>query len=146
MQVRGERAIEMRDLHNCEISSVNLKVKSLSFSRTDIPSDMIEVTHLSNSMVYGLTAVSFFAVLSFISTLALLVNPSIRFLRWKMSFRSFLQENEVTLLIYNLLLADIQTSVGFSINILLGCSWHDSRPIKHMFCSRPVYFRYRCRK
>lgn len=68
----------------------------------------------------GLIAISSFAFLSFVCSTALFVYLTCRFINWALdrrNRRSVYQTNQFLVLIYNLLLADIQQSLAFLLNI-----------------------------
>lgn len=63
----------------------------------------------------GLIAISVLAALSVFATLSLLLFISYRFIFWKKSYTHFIGYNQYVVLIYNLVLADLQQSVAFLI-------------------------------
>jgi hypothetical protein len=67
----------------------------------------------------GLYAVGFLATLSVISTAALLLWITHRLIFWRKHYRSYVGYNQNVILIYQLLLADLQQSLGF----LLSFNW-----------------------
>lgn len=75
-----------------------------------------ELSPLPSGVRQGLTAVSFFAVISFLCSTGLFSFLSYRLWVWR--HRSTVQEtNQFLILIYNLLFADIQQSLAFLLNI-----------------------------
>lgn len=64
----------------------------------------------------GVLAMATIGLISFISTLSLLLFLTYRFIFWRRYYRRPLAENQYVLLIYNLLLADIQQSTAFMIS------------------------------
>lgn len=68
---------------------------------------------------HGLTAVSFFGFLSFITSTSLFLFLSYRLIYWKVTGQAQRGYNQFILLIYNLVLADIQQSLAF----LLPTRW-----------------------
>jgi len=73
---------------------------------------------LRQSLHRGLIPIGLLALLSVISTLALICFIAYRFATWRMHYRTFLGYNQYVVLVTNLLLADLQQSSGFLI------SWH----------------------
>jgi hypothetical protein len=67
----------------------------------------------------GLTAVTFFGFLSFLSSASLFIFLTYRLIYWKITGQAQRGYNQFLLLIYNLLLADIQQSLAF----LLPARW-----------------------
>lgn len=68
---------------------------------------------------HGLTAVSFFGYLSFISSTVLFIFLSYKLISWRIRGQARKGYNQFVLLIYNLVLADIQQSIAF----LLTSRW-----------------------
>ncbi|OCK83792.1 family A G protein-coupled receptor-like protein [Lepidopterella palustris CBS 459.81] len=64
----------------------------------------------------GLIPVGIFALLSVISTFILLAWITYRLVSWRQHYRAYVGYNQYVLLIYNLLLADLQQSVAFLIS------------------------------
>ncbi|KAL5119522.1 hypothetical protein ACEQ8H_002587 [Pleosporales sp. CAS-2024a] len=65
----------------------------------------------------GLIALCFFALLSLISITALLVYITNRLISWRQHYREYVGYNQYVILIYNLLLADLQQSIAFIISV-----------------------------
>lgn len=63
----------------------------------------------------GLIAVSVMAFLSFIATLSLLSFITYRLIFWRRNYQRYIGYNQYIILIYNLILADFQQSLGFMI-------------------------------
>lgn len=63
----------------------------------------------------GLIAVSFFGLLSFISSVSLFLHLAYRLITWRRSSRA--RTNQFIILIFNLIFADIQQSIAFLLNI-----------------------------
>ncbi|KAF2460285.1 G protein-coupled glucose receptor regulating Gpa2-domain-containing protein [Lineolata rhizophorae] len=63
----------------------------------------------------GLIPVSIFALLSIASTVSLLAFLTFRLVTWRRKHHNFVGYNQYVLLIYNLLLADLQQSMSFAI-------------------------------
>ena len=91
---------------------------------------------LPSSVRAGLTAISFFGLLSFFSSLTLFIFLCHRLLRWRSKSRH--AYNQFVILIMNLLLADIQQSVAFLLNV----QWvaHDSVDVKSLTCTAQGWF------
>ena len=66
-------------------------------------------------------------VISFISTLSLLVFLTYRFIFWRRYYKRPLFENQYVVLIYNLLLADVQQATAF----LLAWYWEANGKVVH---------------
>lgn len=63
----------------------------------------------------GLIAVSVMAILSFLATLVLISFITYRMLFWRSSYARYIGYNQYIVLIYNLVLADLQQSLAFLI-------------------------------
>ena len=63
----------------------------------------------------GLIAVSVMAILSFIATVVLISFVTYRMLFWRSSYTRYIGYNQYIVLIYNLVLADLQQSLAFLI-------------------------------
>ncbi|KAK1147938.1 hypothetical protein N8T08_000454 [Aspergillus melleus] len=70
---------------------------------------------LNSSDRAGFIAVGVIAILSFVSTLGLLCFLSYRFIFWRKYYKRPLAENQYVVLIYNLLLVDVQQATAFLI-------------------------------
>lgn len=81
--------------------------------------DANTLSPLPHVLRHGLVAVSFFGYLSFVSSTALFVYLTYRLARWRASGQPMKNYNQFLLLIYNLVLADIQQSLAF----LLTSRW-----------------------
>lgn len=64
----------------------------------------------------GLIPVALFSMMSLISVTALLLFITHRLLSWRRHYREYVGYNQYVILIYNLLLADLQQSIAFSIS------------------------------
>ncbi|CAO2657189.1 Nn.00g033150.m01.CDS01 [Neocucurbitaria sp. VM-36] len=64
----------------------------------------------------GLIPVALFAMMSLISVTALLIFITHRLISWRKHYREYVGYNQYVILIYNLLLADLQQSIAFSIS------------------------------
>ncbi|KAI9753740.1 MAG: hypothetical protein M4579_005031 [Chaenotheca gracillima] len=73
--------------------------------------------HLDPVLKQGLVAISFLAVLSFVFSLGLLAFLTYRMINWRRHYRVYVGYNQFVLLIYNLVLADLQQSISFMISI-----------------------------
>lgn len=65
----------------------------------------------------GLIAVSVMAILSFVATLILICFVTYRLIFWRSSYARYIGYNQYVILIYNLVLADLQQSLAFLICI-----------------------------
>jgi hypothetical protein len=64
----------------------------------------------------GLIPITFFAMMSLLSVTALLGFITHRLISWRRHYREYVGYNQYVILIYNLLLADLQQSIAFSIS------------------------------
>ena len=64
----------------------------------------------------GLIPVALFAMMSLISVTALLAFITHRLISWRRHYREYVGYNQYVVLIYNLLIADLQQSISFSIS------------------------------
>ena len=71
---------------------------------------------LTPNLRTGLIAVSTLALTSFLSTLGLILFLTYRMIKWRKRGRSESAYNQCVILIYNLLLADLQQALAFLIN------------------------------
>lgn len=62
----------------------------------------------------GLIPVSLFAMMSLISVTALLIFITQRMISWRKHYKEYVGYNQYVILIYNLLLADLQQAIAFS--------------------------------
>lgn len=74
------------------------------------------VDPLPDNLRRGLWPVGVFALLSVVATLGLLGWITYRLVSWRKHYRSYVGYNQYVLLIYNLLLADLQQSLSFLIS------------------------------
>lgn len=65
----------------------------------------------------GLIPITILAIMSLISVTALLAFITHRLISWRSHYREYVGYNQYVILIYNLLLADLQQSIAFSISI-----------------------------
>ncbi|PYI10629.1 hypothetical protein BO78DRAFT_335316 [Aspergillus sclerotiicarbonarius CBS 121057] len=77
----------------------------------------LDIDPLPSVQRKGLIAVSVMAVLSFLATLALISFISYRLIFWRGSYARYIGYNQYIILIYNLVLADLQQSLAFLICI-----------------------------
>ncbi|PYH96864.1 integral membrane protein [Aspergillus ellipticus CBS 707.79] len=75
----------------------------------------LDIDPLPNTQRKGLIAISVMAILSFIATLALISFISYRLIFWRGSYKRYIGYNQYVVLIYNLVLADLQQSLAFLI-------------------------------
>ena len=71
---------------------------------------------LSPVLRAGLIPIGLFAMMSLISVTALLLFITHRLVSWRRHYREYVGYNQYVILIYNLLLADLQQSIAFSIS------------------------------
>jgi hypothetical protein len=64
----------------------------------------------------GLIPVAIFAMMSLLSVTALLGFITHRMISWRKHYRQYVGYNQYVILIYNLLIADLQQSIAFSIS------------------------------
>lgn len=64
----------------------------------------------------GLMTIGFFALMSLLSVAALLGFITHRLISWRRHYREYVGYNQYVILIYNLLIADLQQSIAFSIS------------------------------
>jgi hypothetical protein len=76
---------------------------------------------LTPSFEHGLVPIALCAMLSLLSVTALLVFITHRLVSWRSHYKGYAGYNQYIILIYNLLLADLQQSIGFSISIHWLC-------------------------
>ncbi|KAL4893280.1 G protein-coupled glucose receptor regulating Gpa2-domain-containing protein [Aspergillus ambiguus] len=76
-----------------------------------------DIDPLPNDQRKGLIAVSVMAILSFIATLALISFVTYRLIFWRSNYQRYIGYNQYVILIYNLVLADLQQSLAFLICI-----------------------------
>ena len=100
--------------------------------------DADTLSPLPSDLRHGLFAVSFFGYLSFISSITLFVYLTYRMARWRASGQPMKNYNQFLLLIYNLVLADIQQSLAF----LLTSRWlvEDKIHVGTPFCFAEGWF------
>jgi hypothetical protein len=79
-----------------------------------IISDPATLSPLPRTLQQGLTAVSVFGFLSFITSTALFLRLAYRLFTWK--WKTHARTNQFVLLIFNLVFADIQQSIAFVLN------------------------------
>jgi hypothetical protein len=74
--------------------------------------------HLSASLQTGLVPIATLATLSVVSTSVLIIFIAIRFVTWRLLYKSCVGYNQYIVLVLNLLIADLQQGAAFLI------SWH----------------------
>lgn len=87
---------------------------------SDLAADATTLSPLPHYLHKGLIIISSLSFLSFVCSTALFVYLTFRFVSWTLgrrNKRSTHQTNQFLVLIYNLLLADIQQSLAFLLNI-----------------------------
>ncbi|OJK05289.1 hypothetical protein ASPACDRAFT_74796 [Aspergillus aculeatus ATCC 16872] len=75
----------------------------------------MDIDPLPSTQRKGLIAVSVMAILSFLATLALISFITYRLVFWRGSYARYIGYNQYIILIYNLVLADLQQSLAFLI-------------------------------
>lgn len=90
-----------------------------STSSPDTVLDASTLDPLPSVLKRGLMAVSFFGFLSFISSSTLLFYLTLKLVKWRIHGQAREGYNQFLLLVYNLLIADIQQSLAF----LLTARW-----------------------
>lgn len=83
-------------------------------SRTDWG---LDIDPLPNAQRQGLIAVAVMAFLSLLATAALLCFITWRLIFWRSNYQRYIGYNQYIILIYNLVLADFQQSLGFLISL-----------------------------
>ncbi|KAH0543040.1 hypothetical protein FGG08_002648 [Glutinoglossum americanum] len=90
------------------------------------PEDEHIIDPLTPELRTGLITIATLALASFLSTFGLLTFLTYRMVKWRQSGRSKGAYNQCVILIYNLLLADLQQSIAFLLNfhwVRLGAVW-----------------------
>lgn len=87
----------------------------MSRALTDNGSPIMDIDPLPHNHRQGLIAVSVMAILSFLATVLLIAFISYRMLFWRSSYARYIGYNQYIVLIYNLVLADLQQSLAFLI-------------------------------
>lgn len=64
----------------------------------------------------GLIPIAFFAMLSLLSVSALLIFITNRLISWRKHYKEYVGYNQYVILIYNLLLADLQQAIAFTMS------------------------------
>lgn len=77
----------------------------------------MDIDPLPSAQRKGLIAVSVMAILSFIATLVLILFITYRLVFWRSNYARYIGYNQYIVLIYNLVLADLQQSLAFLICI-----------------------------
>ena len=89
------------------------------FTQTDGTLDASSLTPLPPVLKHGLVAISFLGFLSFVSSSTLFVYLTYKLVKWRLRGQARRGYNQFLILIYNLLIADIQQSLAF----LLTARW-----------------------
>jgi hypothetical protein len=84
---------------------------------TTLNPESLTLSPLPDVLAHGLVAVSSFGLLSFFCSTSLFFYLTWRLISWRFKPGSLNPPNQFLLLIYNLLLADIQQAIGFLLNI-----------------------------
>jgi hypothetical protein len=93
-----------------------MEAKSVRMDHLDSASTTL--SPLPSVLTHGLAAVTTFGFLSFFFSTSLFTYLTYHLLRWRFRSTSYMPINQFLLLIYNLLLADIQQALAFSLNIM----------------------------
>ncbi|KAF1841601.1 uncharacterized protein K460DRAFT_369607 [Cucurbitaria berberidis CBS 394.84] len=91
----------------------SLDARSLEKRYSAFPNSLDPLTPVFRS---GLIPVTIFAMMSLISVTALLIFITHRMVSWRKHYKENVGYNQYVILIYNLLLADLQQSIAFSIS------------------------------
>lgn len=91
----------------------SLESRSLEKRLFQYPRSMDPLSHVYRA---GLVSISLFAMMSLISVTVLLVFITHRLVSWRKHYKEYVGYNQYVILIYNLLLADLQQSIAFSIS------------------------------
>ncbi|KAH7402764.1 G protein-coupled glucose receptor regulating Gpa2-domain-containing protein [Pyrenochaeta sp. MPI-SDFR-AT-0127] len=91
----------------------SLEVRALEKRYFEYPNSLDPLTPVFRN---GLIPVALFSMMSLISVTALLLFITHRLLSWRRHYREYVGYNQYVILIYNLLLADLQQSIAFSIS------------------------------
>src|SRR6266487_4486679 len=87
------------------------------FQRRDVDPQIINP--LSQEHRRGLVAISAVALCSFLATGTVIAFTTYRLIFWRRYYKTYIGHNQYVILIYNLLLADIQQALAF----LLSLQW-----------------------
>jgi hypothetical protein len=90
-----------------------LEARTLEKRYFEFPHSMDPLTSTYRS---GLIPIVIFAVMSLVSVTALLGFITHRMISWRRHYRQYVGYNQYVILIYNLLIADLQQSIAFSIS------------------------------
>jgi hypothetical protein len=91
----------------------NLVARDLEKDHFAYPNSLESLEPLYRS---GLIYLGLLAVLSMVSVTALLIFITHRLIAWRRHYREYVGYNQYVVLIYNLLIADLQQSIAFSIS------------------------------
>jgi hypothetical protein len=93
----------------------SLEARSTLLKRTyfEYPDSLESLTPVFRT---GLIPLAVFAMMSLLSVTALLIFITHRLISWRRHYRQYVGYNQYVILIYNLLLADLQQSIAFSIS------------------------------
>jgi len=105
----------MMSLGDSDLSAHGDMLRRRAFTQEGEP--VMDIDPLPYKHHQGLIAVSVMAILSFIATLVLLGFITYRMLFWRSNYARYIGYNQYIVLIYNLVLADLQQSLAFLICI-----------------------------
>ena len=91
----------------------SLEARTIDKRYYDFPNSLDPLTPAIRS---GLIPVTLFAMMSLVSVTALLIFITHRLISWRRHYREYVGYNQYVILIYNLLIADLQQSIAFSIS------------------------------
>ncbi|KAE8353864.1 G protein-coupled glucose receptor regulating Gpa2-domain-containing protein [Aspergillus coremiiformis] len=100
---------------NARTSSDDSEGQSLSPQGYTDAGLIMDIGPLPSAQRNGLIAVSIMAILSFLASLILLMFVTYRLIFWRSNYARYIGYNQYIILIYNLVLADLQQSVAFLI-------------------------------
>lgn len=101
----------IRTIHLLQTTAIEQATESRSGLL--LPRQDADTESLSSTTKAGFIAMGICGLLSFISALGLLLFLTYRFIFWKQYYKQPLAHNQYVVLIYNLLLADIQQATAF---------------------------------
>jgi hypothetical protein len=96
-----------------------MAITNSSYTSPDFPyyPYPLSLSPINTTLHKGLIALSVLSLMSFVSTFLLLCFISYRFVNWRHYYRIYVGTNQYVLLIYSLLLGDMQQSLGFLFSV-----------------------------
>lgn len=91
----------------------SMEARAIEKRYFDFPNSLDPLTPVFRN---GLIPIALFAMMSLISVTALLIFITHRLISWRRHYREYVGYNQYVILIYNLLIADLQQSIAFSIS------------------------------